>query len=126
MSDLPELLEAVATLMTEKVNALIDWSGGEHLGIGDLRTLAAELIDYTLNREFGADAAFDGSQASSGGAVASEVPNDSGWCADPNCRICRKEAQVMPRLGQCPQCPYKLNGIFAQTGCPNCPHREAA
>jgi hypothetical protein len=126
VSDLPELLEAVTERMVETINALIDESGGEHFGLGDLRPLAAELIDYTLNREFGEDAALDGSQAPSGGAVASQAPNDSGWCADPSCRICRKEAQLMPRLGQCAECPYHLNGIFAQTGCPNCPNREAA
>lgn len=103
MSDLPELLEAVTQRLTEFVNAGIDASGGEHFGVGDLRSIAVELIDYTLNREFGTDAAFDGSQAPSGGAVASQAPNF--------------------RKGQCAECPYKLNGIFAETGCPNCPNR---
>ena len=113
MSDLPELLEAVTERMVETINALIDESGGEHFGLGDLRPLAAELIDLTLNVEFGAD----------GGAVGSGA---SGWCDDPNCRLCRKEAQVMPKLGQCAQCPSKLNGVFAETGCPLCPHRVEA
>lgn len=162
MSDLPELLEAVAERMVETINALIDESGGEHFGIGDLRPLAAELIDYTLNREFGdIDAAPSralGSQASTGEAVASNLPTEckycgatkyerlsicdgvcddcekrgpptvpsSGWCDDPDCCLCRKEAEMWPKQGQCLKCPYKLNGIFAETGCPNCPNREAA
>jgi hypothetical protein len=55
VSDLPELLEAVTARMVEVINAGIENSGGEPFGPGDLRPLAAELIDYTLNREFGTD-----------------------------------------------------------------------
>lgn len=118
MSDLPELLEAVTTRMVETINDLMAESGGEPFGLGDLRPLAADLIDYTLNREFGDIDLLTEAMESK--------PASSGWCDDPNCRICRKEAAMWPKIGQCAECPYKLNGVFAQTGCPNCPNRQPA
>jgi hypothetical protein len=139
MSDLNELLEAVTVRMVETVNDLMAESGGEPFGLGDLRPLAADLIDYTLNREFGPEYEISCRHCGAGASErlsicdgvcndceergAPTLPDGSGWCDDPNCRLCRKEAQVMPKLGQCAECPYKLTGVMAQTGCPNCPHR---
>jgi hypothetical protein len=108
---LGELAERILARCVATESGCLEWSGAHHpKGYGQIGFRSKVFATHRVAYE------------------AAKGPIPLGYQIDHLCRnpSCCKEASAMPALGQCAECPYKLTGVMAQTGCPNCPNREAA